>query len=219
MNKLKTKQWKQIEQQNKQKRTNFTNWKQKMKQLEQHNNNKNKLNKLNSGTTKQIGKKQIKQIKQKAKQNTTQQIKTKQTNKQTNKQFKPKMSKQTEKHQIKLNEEINFSTWYIKNTQPTEHTPSSPGSQLLGFGTPISLLMPDYPPREVTYPIPRHFLKMLFLFHPLPNMGYVRSLEGNHLSNQKTLGGHQNWWSWTISQLRTGHRAMLKYPQMSRIRW
>ena len=116
------------------------------------------------------------------------------------------MSKQTEKHQIKLNEEINFSTWYIKNTQPTEHTPSSPGSQLLGFGTPISLLMPDYPPREVTYPIPRHFLKMLFLFHPLPNMGYVRSLEGNHLSNQKNAG-------WAPKLVKLDHKSTEDRPQ------
>ena len=102
------------------------------------------------------------------------------------------MSKQTEKHQIKHIEEINVHLMHQKNTQPTEHTPSSPGSQLLGFGTRIFISDAWLPAREVTYPIPRHFLKTIVLFHPLPNMGYVRSLEGNHLSNQKTRGGHQN---------------------------
>ena len=34
------------------------------------------------------------------------------------------------------------------------------------------------PSRELTYPIPRHFLKMSFLFHPLPNMGYVMDMLG-----------------------------------------
>ena len=33
--------------------------------------------------------------------------------------------------------------------------------------------------RELTYPFPRHFSKMIFLFHPLPRMGHVSSLEGS----------------------------------------
>ena len=96
------------------------------------------------------------------------------------------MSKQTNKHKIK-HIQNSMSTWCIKKKLNQRNTkkPRKPTVRIWH-----SYFISDawLPARELTYRIPRHFLKMIFLFHPLPNMGYVRSLEGNHLSNQKTLG-------------------------------
>ena len=58
-------------------------------------------------------------------------------------------------------------------------TSATKGFPVDGGSLTVILEKDRVPSRELTYPIPSHFLKMIFLFHPLPNMGYVRSLEGS----------------------------------------
>ena len=48
------------------------------------------------------------------------------------------------------------------------------------------------PSRELTYPTDKAYLKMIFLFHPFPQVGYVNFLEG--IFSEPLFRPMKNWW-------------------------